>query len=327
MENKLTWVALKKAVAQQSGLTDQEVSRILGIWLDQMAEALKRGEEVHINGLGTWRMKAMKARKSVDVTTGQAIVLPATNRLTYTMAAGLEEQMKDSAPTKLAVGIDPIKKLGEQADEILDILSEMGQGSKKVEPAKPVEPEKPIEPEKLVEPKKPEKKEKKERLWLTAGITILVFIALLIGLFFFFQYKLEQWINNLRVEAEMIEQVEPIESVEPVDTIEPIDTIESIDTVELATPAVNNYREYSEFIGTEQMHQDSRLAWMAYRYYGKKQLWVFIYDANKDHLSDPEHITVGTPINIPKLSQEIIDLGTPELEALVKDMADEFLGK
>ena len=34
------------------------------------------------------------------------------------------------------------------------------------------------------------------------------------------------------------------------------------------------------FIGIEQVGKDSRLAWIAYKYYAQKDLWVFIYEAN-----------------------------------------------
>jgi len=334
MENKLTWVELKKVVTRQTNLTEKEVNLILTTWLDEMVAALQRGEELHISGLGTFRMKTMKARKSVDVTTGEAIILPESERLTYTMASGLEEQLKDDAPVHLKAGTDPIQKLSEQADEILDIIGEIKaispegekakrQEGKKAKPERVAIPDYEIPIRKGQEGKKAKRREgeKKERLWLTALITIVAFVALLFGLFYFFQYKFEQWLQNLRMEAEMVEMVDSTRDIEAIDTIAAIGTIETIET-----PTLVNYREYTEFIAEEQMHQDSRLAWMAYRYYGNKKLWVFIYDANKDHIANPERISVGTPIRIPKLSQEILNYGE-DIQALVQEMYDEFLKK
>jgi len=315
MENKLTWVELKKAVARQTHMSEKEVNLILTTWLDEMKAALMRGEDLHINGLGTFKMKTMKARKSVDVTTGEAIILPETDRLTFTMSSSLDDLWSDT-PNKPKAGMDPIQKLSEQADEIMDIIGEIKAIEQEGEKAIGQEGEEAIERED--EKAKRQEGEKKQRLWLTAGITVVAFIILLTGLVFFFQYKIEQWLINLREQAEMVEVEQMTDNRSQVtDTIE---TTEAIETTQV------NYREYTEFIGTEQMHQDSRLAWMAYRYYGNKKLWVFIYDANKDHISTPQHIAVGTPIRIPKLSQEILNYGE-DIQALVEEMYKEFLGE
>ena len=49
------------------------------------------------------------------------------------------------------------------------------------------------------------------------------------------------------------------------------------------------------------------MAWISKRYYGAKIYWPYLYDANKDHLDDPNDIEVGTPIRIPKLTKTQLD--------------------
>lgn len=342
MENKLTWVELKKVVARQTGLNEKEVNQILSIWLDEMTAALKRGEDLHINGLGTFRMKKMKERKSVNVTTGESIILPETDRLTFMMAAGLEEQLRDDVPARLEVGIDPIKKLSAQADEIVGLLGELGQSPDKRLEVRGEEPQ--PQPKEEKEEKK-EKKEKKSRLWLTALITILVFFLVIIGLFFFFQSRLERWLGDMRARAAMVEVVSESVSESESESVSESekDSIIVMDSVVMKenvseseseresesqpiSKDMSIYRTYNRFITVERMHANSRLTWMAYRYYGKKELWVFIYDANRDRIANPENIKVGTPVRVPKLRQEVIDLASPELQVLVKDMTEEFLG-
>lgn len=349
MENKLTWVELKKAVARQTGLTEKDVNILLTTWIDEMAAALQRGEELHINGLGTFKIKEIKPRKSVNVTTGEPIILPAGRKLTYMMAANMIDELNDKTPVRTEVGVDPIQKLSEQADEIVDILADLGQipqaeaeaekqepqqqDEYKPKPKPAVIPEYKIEPK--VEPKeeKEEEQDKKKHLWLTALITILVFVLLVIGLFYFFQYKITNWLNDLREKAEMVDEIPEItESATVVpfqeDTVSDTIPEEEVNTTEdEQVNATVRPEEYTDFIGTEEMHQDSRLSWMAYRYYGKKDLWVFIYDANKDHIKDPNFIPVGTSIRIPKLDEDVLQLATPEIQAQVKQMADEFLKK
>ncbi len=345
MENKLTWVELKKKVARNTNLTEKEVNLLLSIWLEEMTAALQRGEELRISGLGIFRLKTMKPRKSVDVTTGEAILLPETQRLTYTMAANMDAQLNNTTDTRLEVGVDPIQKLSNQADEIMDILGEMGQGPKAdsrpdfVSAPVPSQPapavSTPAVPTTPTHKDPPPTKKSKGHLWLTAGITVLVFIILMIGLVFFFQYKVEQWLNNLREQAEMKEEIpddlgDSKTIVMPADSdSSAIDSVLAVSEPTIETESVSNSsvrpQDYTEFIGTEEMHQDSRLAWMAYRYYGKKDLWVFIYDANKDHLTDPGYIPVGTPIRIPKLSEDLLQMATPEICETIRQMENEFL--
>jgi hypothetical protein len=60
---------------------------------------------------------------------------------------------------------------------------------------------------------------------------------------------------------------------------------------------------YEDLITIEPMHEASRLTWMSKRFYGTKAYWPYIYDANKDHISNPSNIDVGTPIRVPRLTE------------------------
>jgi phage tail protein X len=84
-------------------------------------------------------------------------------------------------------------------------------------------------------------------------------------------------------------------------------------------------REYVNFIGIERVGQDSRLAWIAYKYYAQKDLWVFIYEANRDIIAHPSHVRPGQYIRIPDLDEEYRNLYNPELKQLVDSLAVEYL--
>ena len=56
----------------------------------------------------------------------------------------------------------------------------------------------------------------------------------------------------------------------------------------------------------------TRLAWYSTRYYGSYIFWSYIYLANKDIMSDPNSLEVGTTIRIPKLPKEMIDINNPK---------------
>jgi hypothetical protein len=53
-------------------------------------------------------------------------------------------------------------------------------------------------------------------------------------------------------------------------------------------------------------------------------LWVFIYEANRDIIKNPAHISVGLQLRIPKLDRKYMDLSDPELRQLVDDLAAEY---
>ena len=84
-------------------------------------------------------------------------------------------------------------------------------------------------------------------------------------------------------------------------------------------------REYVNFIATEEVGKNSRLAWIAYKYYEEKDLWVFIYEANRDVLSHPSRVRPGQKLRIPALDKRYRDLSNPELQQLVDSLAVEYL--
>ena len=84
-------------------------------------------------------------------------------------------------------------------------------------------------------------------------------------------------------------------------------------------------REYVNFIGIERVGENSRLAWIAYKYYAQKDLWVFIYEANRDIISHPAHVRPGQYIRIPELDEKYRNLYDPELRQLVDSLATMYL--
>ena len=101
--------------------------------------------------------------------------------------------------------------------------------------------------------------------------------------------------------------------------------IEEVTEELVKVPLADQPREYVNFIGIERVGQDSRLAWIAYKYYAQKDLWVFIYEANRDLIKDPTYIRPGQHIRIPELSEEYRNLYNPELRQLVDSLATKYL--
>lgn len=333
-KDKLTWVELRKAVAQTANISEQEAGQFLNAFLDALVVGLKDDKQVKIKGIGTFALKAVAPRKSVNIATGETFTIEGYNKLNFSAESMLKESVeKRLEQTKTGeimadINPDPMKKLGEQADEIVDILAELGQAVSTPSAAGlgveeiPVVPETPKvskdDMEKiLVEPapkdprNKPTCKCHKWICWVIAAILLLG----VIGTGIYFRATLVQW-------WQCIQDCQPIS-----EEIQEFESSELQEAKELTVSLAERPREYVNFIGIERVGKDSRLAWIAYKYYAQKDLWVFIYEANRDLIKNPAHVVEGQYIRIPELSEEYRNLYNPELKQLVDSLATEYLGK
>ena len=163
------------------------------------------------------------------------------------------------------------------------------------------------------EPQKVPTQNKNGRLWLVFGITVLVFALLMAGLFLFIGKSFVDWVEGLHNKNPQTELVQP--APEP-EVVQP----------EVVAPksSLPYPLTYNEFIAQENLPEGSRLAWLARKYYGNRDLWVFIYEANKDVVDHPSLIQIGTRIRIPKLPAQMMDFSNPELRELVDRLAEEY---
>ena len=147
-DNKLSWTELRRALASRAGVSEKEANAFLSAFNAQLIEALKKDKQVKVNGLGIFRLQTVAARKSVNVTSGEEITIGAYNKIAFMPEAGVKELMekgevKSETANAVRSEADPIQKLGAQAEEIVDILGELGQSPE--EKAVPEEPkEEPI---------------------------------------------------------------------------------------------------------------------------------------------------------------------------------------
>jgi nucleoid DNA-binding protein len=338
--DKLTWLELRKAVAEYANTSEQEAEQFLNALLDGITEGLKNDQQVKIKGLGSFSLKAVAPRKSVNIATGESYTIDGYNKLTFSVESMLKESVEKriEQPKTEAVmaelNNDPIKKLGEQASEIVDLLAELGQAV--TQPSLEVEEVSEI-PEVIEVPEVPnvEVKEPIERVQektetpivtpaqkptckcncrYTPWVIIAILVAIIIGSGVYFREALIQWWQCMQDCQPIAEEVEEVQEVVEVQEVQ-----------EVVIPLAEKPREYVNFIGIEKVGKDSRLAWIAYKYYAQKDLWVFIYEANRDIIKDPTHVRPGQYIRIPELSEEYRNLYNPELKQLVDSLAVEYL--
>ena len=372
MAEKLIWTELRRALAARAGVSEKKAGAFLNAVQSQLLEALKSDKTVKINGLGTFKLQPVAPRKSVNVSTGEEIVIEGYNKLAFAPEAGVKELVEKtsigSVPSSETP--DPIKKLGAQAEEIVDLLGDLGQSpvaepkkekpkaapktAKKAPEKEPVaEPvvEPVVEPEQVVQ--KPQEKKKNHFVRDTLICVVILLLLLLVG-YFFLRQQLSNIIDSFLqpaatevvvtdtvaetvpvVEAEAVEQTTPEELVseEAAPKKEVASKKKNINKIPKGNisqeqilseflQASEDYDDnrYPELITIEEMHQDSRLAWMAKRFYGAKIYWPYLYDANRDILDNPSMITTGTPIRVPKLSKQQLDTLNAETAARLEQL-------
>ena len=370
---KMTWSELRKAVAEMAGTSEQEATNFLNALVDAILVGLKEDQQVKVKGIGTFALKAMAARKSVNIATGEEFTIEGYNKLTFSAESLLKENVEKRLEIPPTIEVvkeltdDPLKKLGEQAEEIVDILADLGQAvnttengevkaengevkteNGKVEPAeevieKPVEETieepteeiveetieesvekvgeegKPIAEEPTQEPTcKPTGKCHKWVCWLIGAIILLG----IIGTGVYFRATLQQWWQCMQ-DCQPVMEVEEVQEGSESSEVQEVQKVQEVQEVALA----DQPREYVNFIGIERVGKDSRLAWIAYKYYAQKDLWVFIYEANRDIIKHPTHVRPGQHIRIPELDEKYRNLYNPELRQLVDSLAAEYLKK
>lgn len=270
---KLSWTELRKAIAERINADEKEVATFMSALVPAITKALKEDRQVRITNLGTFKLQSVAPRRSVNVATGEAFTLPGYEKLVFAPESSIKELLGNPKASPIEDDNTPLQKLGAQADEIVDILGDLGQGPKAV-PAEPddeepkvevplpvveepkvvIEEQKPVEPvveePKVVieepKPAEPEvevtpiimttKKEEKKggRTWLVVGITVLIFALLLAAAFLFVGNRFISWVENLHNKATQTEQVE---QVDPNQVVEQTETTEQNTTTEPAEPA------------------------------------------------------------------------------------------
>lgn len=407
---------------ERTDATEREAALFLRVLVEQITEGLRSGEQIKINGLGTFRLQEMAPRKSVNVNTGEPIIIPGYTKVVFTPEVSMREMVEKNksvtpvlnlngqapSPTVNEDALSPLEKLGRQADEIVDLLADLGQdprmrsqaaesvpaevdttdavvaleevaaepvseevveeivaeetiaeevteeetAEEKVEEEVPepiaepaVEPaiepttEEPVtEPtvEPIAAPAKEEPvaapvepiapaesktgKKRKYHFWRDTLICVVCLLVVLAGGFLFLRGAMVNWIDSLVAKSETV-VADTVAAVPATPAAEVL----SEDTVAMASEPKQPV--YQQFITTEEIREGSRLTWLAYRYYGNKDLWVYIYDANKDHLDNPNEIRVGTPIRIPRLTTEQQDTTLQTTREVMQRLKDNAINR
>lgn len=188
---------------------------------------------------------------------------------------------------------------------------------------------------------------KRQKVWVWLLSVVLVFVFCSLGLYFFCP-PVTRFADDCKASvtstAESFSFTETLNSISswfapkpkpvPVDKtiVIPKDTVDN-DTVVIEKKAAvdslqllfDNPRIYKRFIATETVEAGNRLTLMAKKYYGNKDFWVYIYEANKSNIPNPDRIAKGTLIRIPKLDSRLIDANNPRCIKKARELHDIYV--
>lgn len=378
MAEHLTLVSLRKALSARSNVSEKVADDFLAGLTSTIQEGLQKDGSVTVNGLGTFKLQDMPARESVNVTTGERITIAGHKKVVF-----VEERKRplsgsplENHPTTVGRGdpggervitprpmregtgegpkpIDPIQKLGEQAEEIKGILSELNAMTSADRPLTLTEDRPQAEPadrplslaedrpqakpaekaQALTEDRNNKEKEKPFNPWLTGLITIGVFAMLLVIAYFILRHRIVNWADSMRSNIEQRVSTTPeepaatdVQAVIPAEEPQPAAPAETTEAAPApASPWMDDSRRrFTEFLPEETVGQDSRLAWVAKKRYGEKAYWVFIYEVNRDRLSSPDHVLPGMKLRVPELPKELRDPNDPDTKALLDRLSEKY---
>lgn len=84
-------------------------------------------------------------------------------------------------------------------------------------------------------------------------------------------------------------------------------------------------RVYNTFIAEENVREGSRLTRIAERHLGHRDFWVYIYEANRETIKNPDQLPIGKLIRIPKVDSRLIDPNNPRCIEYARKLHDQYV--
>ena len=312
MNTKINLQQLAKTLAQKTNVPQKDAEVFLKEFFDSIVQNVTSDKLVKIKGLGTFKLIEVLDRESVNVNTGERIVIPGHSKLSFMPETALKDLINkpfaDFQTTVINEGTNiedmervPQEEVEVEVEEEIEQEVPVQQSEPEVE-EKPVVVETPVQklveepveapkPEPKVEEKpapKPDLDEEKPKgsfgkilAWLL-GILLLCLLA-----FFAYKYLSSKPSAQVKDESELIEEV-------PADSLEKA----PVEEVQYAQVPGGEYK----IVGTRKTYVMKRgdfLAKIAREEYGDKEFAKYIIVHND--FPDPDNVPVDMEIKLPEL--------------------------
>lgn len=337
MENKkISLQELTDTIAAQSGFSKRFTESFLRELVLVIQENLEKDGIVKVKGLGTFKLIWNESRKSVDVSTGDSIVLPGHYKVSFVADATVKQQI--NAPyahlDTVMGGAEIISEVEESGDLIEDreeLRVEKGESNELQDELMNAEINSPTHqitasPERSeINSESPNNQitesparsdsnsasPSKKKWWV--AMVVLMLLCLLGAVGFYWRNILIPQQNTM-----LPSQIKAPVVVVRVDTAEQVlkDTLDASDAVKEDTVAVPELTldtyTYQDALNAPVREvvtviDGSRLTMVAYRAFGHKAFWVYVYDANRKVLQSPNAVEKGMQLVIPDLPLSIVN--------------------
>ena len=312
MNTKINLPQLAKILAQKTNISQKDAEVFLKEFFDSIVQNVTSDKLVKIKGLGTFKLIEVLDRESVNVNTGERIVIPGHSKLSFTPETALKDLINkpfaDFQTTVINEGtsIEEMERVPQQEEEA-EAEEEIEQEVpiQLVEPEveeKPVVEETPVqklvdepvevpEPEAKAEetpaPKTDSDGEKPKGSFGKILAWILGILLLCVLVFFAYKYLSSTPSAKIEDESELIEEA-------PADTLAEA----PVEEVQYAQVPGGKYK----IVGTRKtyvMKPGDFLTRIAIREYGDKDAAQYIIVHNE--FPDPDNVPVDAEIKLPEL--------------------------
>lgn len=314
MNTKINLQQLAKILAQKTNIAQKDAEVFLKEFFDSIVQNVSADKLVKIKGLGTFKLIEVLDRESVNVNTGERIVIPGHSKLSFTPESTLKDLINkpfaDFQTTVINEGTSieemeripqeevekeeieeaaqevPVQLVEPQVEEKAEVVGTPVQKLVE-EPVEASKPEAKVEETPVQKPGSDEKKPKgsfgKVLAWIL-GILLLCLLA-----FFAYKYLSGQPSAKVEDESEMIEEVTADSIAET-----------SVEEVQYAQVPNGEYK----IVGTRKtyvMKPGDYLARIARQEYGDKEFAKYIIVHND--FPNPDNVPVDTEIKLPELEK------------------------
>ncbi len=89
----MTKKEIAKSVAEEAGITITEAEGVIDGFLDEIVDAMKKGEKVQIAGFGSFEGRKRAARQAKNPRTGETVTCPACTVPAFKAAKQLKDEL------------------------------------------------------------------------------------------------------------------------------------------------------------------------------------------------------------------------------------------
>ncbi|MDR1719634.1 MAG: HU family DNA-binding protein [Dysgonamonadaceae bacterium] len=330
MNQKINFQELISLLTEKAGIKRNEAENFLREFFNIALESITTDRLLRIKNLGTFKLVDVESRESVNINTGERVIIPAHKKLSYSADENLSKIINE--PFAMFSTVDLAQQPTTQTEEV-------------AEPDVPAESTIDAEPDdSIIAPEASDTTTEEifsssdmaaAEVYETADYsdftgnstlkTVIIALAVLILLgvagYFAFPYIkhlpiFKQFFNKIELEEKEVAKISAKNDDKSValaptaqDSIRVSDTLQSQPPV--AKPATTTVKE-SPKVKKWKMKYGERLTLIALREYGHKAFWVYLYEENKNIIDDPGLVPVGLEIVIPPASKYQIDKNNPE---------------